>query len=256
MPASPTIPKTVTELLAYLFEEVRSPLARAVAAWLVASPRFLAFAEANRSKIRKKIRGVRDAEGARDLHLELEVAYRLLQERRLEVAYEPMGTGKTRAPDFTVTFRTRLTFSVEVTRQRATLPPSDAPSDEVPALHQALIEREEGRLTDTVCHKLGQLLPSMGNVLLIAAEGEAAQELDVERVMTQLRLRAERRDETLLARHGFEGTGEFFKQYQRFSALLVRGGPAEAPVRSHWWLNRQAKHPLPPDLRTALVKLL
>lgn len=250
MPASPALPKAVTELLAYLFEEARHPLARPVATWLTASPRFLAFAQANRSKIRKKIRGVRDAEGARDLHLELEVAFRLLEERRFEVAYEPTGTGKTRGPDFAVTFRTRLTFTIEVTRQRAALPAPDAAPEPSP------IEREEGRLTDTVCNKLGQLLPSMGNLLLIGVEDEVARELDLEPIMARLRVRAEQRDETLLARHGFEGTTDFFKQYQRLSALLVRGGPAEEAPRPLWWLNRQAKHPLPSDLRTALDRLL
>ena len=54
----PTIP--LDDLIAYLFGEDHSPLAAQVGPWLVASPRFRAFAEIYRDKIRKKARGPRD----------------------------------------------------------------------------------------------------------------------------------------------------------------------------------------------------
>jgi hypothetical protein len=54
-----------------------------------------------------------------DLRGELEVAYHLLNERRLDVAYEPYASAKRRGPDFAVTYRANLVFNIEVARIRA-----------------------------------------------------------------------------------------------------------------------------------------
>src|SRR2546425_6401990 len=65
----PTIP--VGELIVYLFGADRSSLTAEVGPWLFESPRFRAFAETYRDKIRKKTRGLRDDEGRRDFAFEL-----------------------------------------------------------------------------------------------------------------------------------------------------------------------------------------
>src|SRR5438874_7196116 len=111
----PTIP--IDELTGYLFGPSDSSLAAEVGPWLVASPRFRAFAETYRDKIRKKAQGQRDDEGRRDLAFELGIALRVLAEPRFALEYEPYGVGE-RAPDFRVTFRSRLRFNIEVRRLR------------------------------------------------------------------------------------------------------------------------------------------
>src|SRR2546427_6188269 len=143
----PTIP--LDELIAYLFGADHSPLAAEIGPWLIASPRFRAFAEAYRDKIRKKARVLRDDESRRDFAFELAIAMRLLEERRFALEYESYGVGK-RAPDFRLTFRTNLRFNVEVRRLRRA-PTSGAPADSAP-------------LVRAVCDKLGQLPPAMTNV--------------------------------------------------------------------------------------------
>src|SRR6266478_7546172 len=137
----PTIP--VGELTAYLFGPSDSSLAAEIGPWLVASPRFRAFAEIYRDKIRKKARGPRDDEGRRDLAFELAIAVRLLEERRFALEYESYGVGQ-RAPDFRVTFRSFVRFNVEVRRLRPQAPMPDASAD-------------AARLVRAVCDKLGQL---------------------------------------------------------------------------------------------------
>src|SRR5436309_11088529 len=137
----PTIP--IGELTAYLFGPSDSSLASEIGPWLVASPRFRAFAEIYRDKIRKKARGVRDDEGRRDLAFELAIASRLLEERRFVPEYESYGAGH-RGPDFRVTFRSRLRFNVEVRRLRRPAPMPGAPADPAPLIR-------------AVCDKLGQL---------------------------------------------------------------------------------------------------
>src|SRR4051794_4247468 len=153
---------TANELLSYIFDDPSQALAAQFADWVAASIRFRAFATTYRDKIRKKIRGVRDAEGLGDLWVELETAYILLQERRFSVEYEKYGVGKSRGPDFCVTFKARVPFNLEVTRVRG----SDG------AGGQPGIDRhyEIGKLVDTVCGKLGQMLPSMINVLIVVTE--------------------------------------------------------------------------------------
>jgi hypothetical protein len=251
----------VDELLTYLFDDPAHFLAASLAAWMTASPRFTAFVATYRDKIRKKIRGMRDAEGLRDLLLELETAYLLLQERRFAVAYEPYGKGKARSPDFSVTFRTRVTFNVEVTRMRVSNRSQRLNAEAISADHNAAeqplfdMEHESSRLADIVCGKLGQMLPNMINLLVIIADSSAACDLDVGEAMRRLKTRAESNDTSLFTRNGFYDTSDFFKHYQRLSGVLMRSAvdheAAGCPVL---WANNQAKRPLPRDVRVLLQK--
>src|SRR5262245_14508459 len=188
----------VDSLLHAIFGGEAHILAAPLAEWMIASPRFAAFVETYRAKIRKKVRGMRDAEGLRDLQLELETAYLLLQAHQLTVAYEPYGTGKARGPDFAATFTTSVTFNVEVTRMRVSSrerskeglgDPADGTADSpLEAQHEA------GRLADIVCGKLGQMVPGMINVLVVVAESNAVLALDVGGAMLRLQQRAEHKD--------------------------------------------------------------
>src|SRR5438445_1835634 len=230
----PTIP--LDDLIAYLFGEDHSPLVAQVGPWLVASPRFRAFAEIYRDKIRKKARGPRDDEGRRDLAFELAIASRLLAERRFAVEYESYGVGK-RAPDFRVTFRSNLRFNVEVRRLRWSAPTAGAPLD--PA-----------RVVRAVSDKLGQLPPAMINMLFLGADGPLPAADVLEPAMRSLQERAAGKDEMFFERRGFTGTRDFQRHYQRLSgAVWLAGDKGATPSL---WRNPQARHPLPADLARAL----
>jgi hypothetical protein len=232
----PTIP--LDELIAYLFGADHSPLVSAVGPWLVASPRFRAFVETYRDKIRKKVRGLRDDEGRRDFAFELAIAVRLLAERRFALEYESYGVGR-RAPDFRVTFRSRQRLNVEVKRLRRLAPMPDAPAD--PAW-----------LIRAVCDKLGQLPPAMINVLVLGADGPASAEDALAPAMRWLQDRAAHKDEGVFQRRGFAGARDFLRHYQRLSGVLWLAGDLGAP-RATLWRNPQARHPLPADLARALI---
>src|SRR5918996_1166135 len=98
------------ELLIYLFDGQSHILATPMSAWLGSSRRFTTFVTTFRNKIRKKLRVTKDPETLYDLQLELETAYLLLQERTLNLAYEPEQSKQVRSPDFAVTYTTSLTF--------------------------------------------------------------------------------------------------------------------------------------------------
>jgi hypothetical protein len=232
----PTIP--LEELSAYLFGPDDRSLAAEVGRWLVVSPRFRAFAETYRDKIRKKARGLRDDEGRRDLALELAVALRLVEERRFALEYESYGVGK-RGPDFRVTFRGNVRFNVEVRRLRPLATTAAAPAD-------------PGRLIRAVCDKLGQLPPAMINVLVLGADGSSSAADTLAPVTRWLQERAAQKDETLFRQRGFTGARDFLRHYRRLSAALWLAGDAGAP-RASLWHNPQARHPLPADLARALV---
>ena len=229
-----TIP--LDQLIAYLFG-ADSLLAAEVGPCLVASPRFRAFAEVYRDKIRKKARGLRDDESRRDLAFELAIALRLLEERRFAVEYESYGVGQ-RAPDFRVTFRSGLRFNVEVRRLRGAAATPGPTAD-------------PGRLIRAVCDKLGQLPAAMMNMLVIGADGPSSATDTLAPVMQWLEARAAQKDEALFVQRGFTGTRDFLRHYQRLSgALWVVSEPAAPQVSL--WRNPQARHPLPPDLARAL----
>src|SRR5438876_1487074 len=100
------------DFLPYIFGNMRLPLAVQFAYWVQESPRFRAFAETYRDKIRKKVRGISEAEGYGDLLAELATAYFLTLERRFLVEYEKYGVGQQRGPDFSVTYKTHIRFDV------------------------------------------------------------------------------------------------------------------------------------------------
>ena len=230
----PTIP--LDELIAYLFGADHSALAAEVGPWLVSSPRFRAFAETYRDKIRKKVRGPREDEALRDLTFELAIAHRLVEDRRFAVEYESYGMGQ-RAPDFRVTFRSGIRFNVEVRRLRGRAS-TDTPAD--PA-----------RITRAVVDKLGQLPPSMINALVLGSDDPASATDALAPALLGLQDRAAQKDETFFQKRGFAGSRDFLRHYQRLSGVLWLAGEPGAS-RGSLWRNPQARHPLPVDLARAL----
>ncbi|MDQ3930984.1 MAG: hypothetical protein M3328_17800 [Chloroflexota bacterium] len=238
-----------SNLLPYIFTNTRLPLAVQFAHWVEVSPRFRAFAESYRDKIRKKVRGIAEPEGYRDLQAELATAYFLVLERRFLVEYEKYGAGKQRGPDFSITYKTHIRFDVEVTRVRG---------------GQAGSVPEPGKLANTLCAKLAQLPPSMINILVLAADdapnsagdhslaaspapGEALAS-GLRSAVALLQERAERKDDEFFTRRGFLGARDFLKYYNRLSAIRLLTPDAPPLLR----LQPQARHPLPPDLATLL----
>jgi hypothetical protein len=264
--------QTVQELLSYIFGDATDFLAAQIADWALSSRRFRAFAITYRDKIRKKIRGTRDPEGLRDLQFELATAYFLLQEQQFTVEYEKFGTGKQRNPDFSVTYRTNTIFNVEVKRLRSasqegeadTQPAGDTamagPSPALLGVDQPLRPgaesagayeaRESGKLTNTVCNKIGQMPQGMINILVIDGDGDGIGDIDVAHTMKQLKGRADHKDDLFFARRGCVSAREFLKQYQRLSGILLRGPGGQALL----WANAQAKHPVPADIRAILQR--
>ena len=238
---SPASPKLIDDLLNYLFDGQSHLLAAQIATWLGDSRRFTNFVDSFRDKIRKKLRTMQDAERLQDLRLELETAYLLLQERSLSLVYEPQ-LGRVRFPDFEVSFTTSLTFMVEVTRLRTLHAPA----------HTTALPDVSKRIADTMCDKLGQFPPQLGNVLLIGVSGRCPTYSDLHAALVRVQRRAEQNDTVILQQHGFRDRADFFRQYQRLSEILVRGSQLQAGESVVAWVNPQAKYPLPSKVRTVL----
>jgi hypothetical protein len=234
------------DLLLYVFGRVAHPLAVQLAEWVNTSARFRAFLDIYRDKVRKKVRVAQSSDELNDLRAELAVAYLLLQDRRCVVEYEKLGVRQQRAPDFTVIFKTHTPFNVEVTRLRSTTQ-----------------EEKEGagdgsyKLVNTLCDKLGQLPPSVMNLLALVTEQNVYTPDQVHRVFELLRERAIQKDENFFFRRGLEGVRHFHRQQQRLSAvLLCPRNDQNQRLPPSLWLNPQAKHPLPPELKNLLRALV
>jgi hypothetical protein len=233
----------VDELLAYLFDGQPHSLASSMAAWLGSSRRFTAFVTIFRDKIRKKLRTTQNPETLKDLRLELETAYLLVQEQPFSLVYEAQ-CGQARCPDFAVTFTTSLTFMVETTRLRSVLLP-DQPFTTATGIEP---------LADTICSKLGQLLPQHSNVLIVGVDSQMMTQSDLQALMLRIQQRAERPDTTFWQRYRFRDRADFFRQYQKLSEVLVRGLQLQADVPVLTWVNPQAKDSLPGKVRTSLYR--
>lgn len=223
---------TVEATHAYLFDGQSHALSTQTRAWLASSRRFLTFAEAAKSKIRKKIRAAQTPDSVAAVALEFETAYLLLRERAFSVEYEPSVAGQTRAPDFAVTFTAHSTFMLEVTRLHGA-PPA---------------------IADAVCGKLGQLAAGRSNVVLIGSPGPALTQGVLHEVMRDLQQRAERQDSTVLRQSRFRDRAQFFQQYRRLSEVLLCGLPRQDSTLPTGWANPQAQHPLPGKIHTALLR--
>ncbi|HSL44257.1 MAG TPA: hypothetical protein VK897_12545 [Anaerolineales bacterium] len=232
------------ELLAYLFDGQPHLLTEEMKVWLSSSRRFMSFVEVSRDKIRKKLRVTKDPETVYDLRLELETAYLLLRERTLSLEYErPLGK-EIRSPDFAVTFTTSLTFMVEVTRMR--------PVQQLVTAGDNTLSSVSERLADTICSKLGQLLPRHSNILIIGMDALHLTQSDLQAAMLRIQQRAERDDAAFWQRYHVRDRADFFRHYQRLTEVLLRGTQLQTSEPVVIWINPQAKHPLPSKVRTAL----
>ncbi len=212
-----------------------SALTTELEGWLTDSPRFRAFADAHRDKIRKKLRTAGDPESLRDVRAELRTAQLLLADRRFELAFEAHGSGRA-GPDFTVTYRAARAFDLEVTRQRG---------DPAATTHAG-----------PLLAKLRQLQPSVANVLLIGVNGDRADALDLAGGIRRLRAAADAKEEAFFQRRGFEGTRDFYYRFLRLGAALAwcEGGVGDGRVNA--WENGSAGIPVPgPALRAAIAAL-
>jgi hypothetical protein len=172
-----------------------------------------------------------------DLRTELETAALLLQSEHFTLEYEKYAASKQRGPDFTVTFKTHTPFNVEVRRLR----PVEVDDGDTDA--------RIGKLITVLCDKIGQMPPSIVNLLWLTAERELS-EADLARAVTTLRQRADRQDHDYFVRRGFANTAAFYKQYHRMSGIVLRRSGAH-----FLWLNPLARHQVPPEIVTAIQRL-
>ena len=228
---------TLDDLLDDIFDGKKPALYPEFAGWVRGSRRFKTFATSYRAKIRAKLKNVRDEGGMKDLRAELETAALLLREERFTLEYEKYAASKQRGPDFTVTFRTHTPFNVEVRRIRSM------------ELEDGDTEARTGKLMTVLCDKVGQMPPSIVNLLWLIAEREVS-EADLTHAVMTLRQRAEHKAEDFFTRRGFESAAHFLKQYTQLSGIVLR--QTETNV---FWLNSLARHKAPPEIVTAIQRL-
>jgi hypothetical protein len=228
--------KRQADLIAYLFEGQPHTLSDPLLQWMEASSRFTAFVDTYRDKIRKKIRLTRDPESALDLWGELEVAYCLLNERRMVVAYEPYASSKRRGPDFAVTYRANLVFNIEVARIRVGGSEFDGTD----------LLRKEQRILRILLDKLGQMQPGMANLLVIHSGEKLARSIDLSRFMQEVKTRAEGKEPFFFAASSYTSPAAFYKDFLHLSGILLWAPGAQL------WINKQAR----PGLAEKVLRLV
>ena len=225
----------VERLVTHLFDAApASAMADELTEWLAGSRRFRAFVEANRDKVRKKLRGTADADARRDVRAELRVAQLLLADRRIELAFEPYGSS-TGGPDFAVTYRGHRAFNLEVTRRR---PESRSDAD-----------------SGALLAKLRQLPPSIANVVLVAAD-DRAELLDIPAATRSLQARADAGDDRFFTERGLDGTRGFRQRWLRLGAVVAWFDDRQGEARTARWNNPSARIPVPDAAALAVLACL
>lgn len=226
------------DLLGYLFDGTKPALYAEFESWVRTSRRFNTFATHYRAKIRTKLKNARDENGLKDVRAELETAALLLRDERFTLEYERYAASKQRGPDFTVTFRTHIPFNIEVRRiRRVELDDDDSAA-------------RTGKLMAVLCDKVRQMPPSIVNLLWLMADREIA-EADLTGAVMALRQQAERKDEDFFTRRGFASAADFLKHFRQLSGIVVRQSGTHLV-----WLNGLARHKTPPEIVTAIQRLL
>jgi len=225
-----------SELIAYVFDNQPHLLSRTLKQWMDTSSRFTLFVDDNRDKIRKKVRVTRQPESLLDLLGELEVAYCLLNDRRLEVAYEPYASAKRRGPDFAVSYRTNLVFNIEVARMRV----------EESGTIGSDLQRKEVRILRILLDKLGQMQPGMPNLLVIQLQEDLAPSIDLGRVMHEVKSRVESKDPSFFATSRYSSPAAFYKDFLHLGGILLWSSGAQL------WVNKQAR----PSLEGKVLRLV
>lgn len=241
---------TRSQLLDDLLDGQPHSLAATLETWLF-SRRYRTFVSDHRLKIRKKLRGAQDPESARDLLLELEVAYRLTQDKRFSVSYEPVPAGESRGPDFGVRFTTSIEFMIEVTRLRGVT------AEASPAAGHGV---EARRLASVLALKLGQTVAYRANLLVVGTDTNTPGGEELATLMKEIRHDAETTDPEALLKKGFRHRGEYLRRLERISAIVVKRAPSleeeQVDSVSATWRNPHARTPLPRGVQTAVSNLL
>jgi hypothetical protein len=225
MTRSTVRPADVERLAHHLLEGVDDVhLGDELGTWLTESPRFRRFVDVHRDKIRKKVRTAGDEAARADVRAELAVARSLLDDRRIELGFEPRGATRG-GPDFALTYRGHHAFDLEVTRPRHPL------------------DREG--LGTTLLVKLRQLPPSVANVILIVGHDVTAAPVDIATAVRAIRARADAKDEAYFVRRGFAGTRQFYERFLRLGAVLVWDGSRDDGPRITLWRNASARIAVP-----------
>jgi hypothetical protein len=180
--------------------------------------------EAHRDTVRKKLRVAGDPAGRRDVQVEFLVARLLLEDRRLELAFEPYGS-RVGGPDFRVTTGGQHPFNLEVTRLRAVPDPA--------------------HLVGQLLTKLRQLPSGMPNAVLIAVDLASLEGVDLAGLVREVRSRADAKDEAFFASRGFAGSRDFYQRFLRLGGAFLLAEAAPGGERAALWANPSARIALP-----------
>jgi hypothetical protein len=100
-----------------------------------------------------------------------------------------------------------------------------------------------------VCDKVGQMPPSIVNVLWLITERELS-ESDLISAVTTLRQRAEHKAEDFFMRRGFESAAHFLRQFTQLSGIVLRQSGTNV-----FWANSLARRKTPLEIMTAIQRL-
>jgi hypothetical protein len=225
--------KKTDELVRYVAVGCGPGLMLELGHWIEHNPAFAGFLDANRDKIRKKLRTSPTEDARLDVRAELLTARLVLAHPRFELAFEAYGAGQ-RGPDLSVTYRAHAHFNLEVTRVRA------------PA------EADVQRVASLIARKVRQFPAEIANALVITGAGPSTITEHLAAAVGLLKVHTNARNDAYFAARGVADAREFYAHFVRLAGVVVIS-ESGAQTSIQYTPNRDARRALPSQ---ALARLL
>lgn len=222
MHVQPRWSKKTDQLVRYVAQQCQPSLQSDLGQWIHSQPRFGEFVATHQDKIRKKLTTAADREVRLDVRAELLVAYRVLGDRRFEVAFEASGAVRG-GPDLTLRYRSNTLINLEVTRLRSAA--------------------EAHTVASIVASKVRQLPAGVHNAVVIVGTQVQISDALLALAMRHLKARAESKDDAFFARRGLRDAGDFHARLLRLSGIFVLNQAGASVYMS----NREGRHPIPDE---------
>ncbi len=117
-------------------------------------------------------------------------------------------------------------------------------------------QKELYKLGDSIFEKLGQVMPSMINILVCTSNSSTHERHDLIDAIRSINQLIIKKDESFFIRKGFHGIDDFLSYTKHLSGILFRSTwSEEAKALNFLWCNSQAENQIPLAIRAYITQV-
>jgi len=117
-------------------------------------------------------------------------------------------------------------------------------------------QKESNKFGDAIFEKIGQMIPGVINVLVIASDSSTHEKEDLQDAIISIHQLMRDQNETFFIKKGFEGISDFSSQAANLSGVLFKSTWSSLSNPCNYlWNNNAAYHKIPDEIQTVLTGL-